>query len=95
MGSLNVSLNSAQKVVGSESGITLDPYFFRDSSTCLSVSPLKCMIVTPIRCGKGGLRTADPSRGSNFQYLFLGPPLTYSAGPAPPGRDPWWPGRWR
>ena len=33
MGSLKVSLNSAQKVVGSESGITLLPYFFRDSST--------------------------------------------------------------
>ena len=33
IGSPNVSLNSCQKVVGSESGISFEPYFAREAST--------------------------------------------------------------
>ena len=40
IGSLNVSLNSSQNVVGSESGITFEPFFSLDSLTSLSVNPL-------------------------------------------------------
>src|SRR5699024_6661353 len=70
MGSLKVSLNSAQKVVGSESGLTLDPYFRRHSSTCLSVSPLECMIATPTRCGKGACVQQAPPAVQILNILF-------------------------
>ena len=57
---------------------------------------IKMHDVTPIPCGKGGLLQAGPFRGRFSVSCFpLWRALTYSAGPAPPGRDPWWPGRWR
>ena len=57
MGSPKVSLNSAQNVVGSESGIWLLPYFALDSATSLSLRPLKCMDSFSFkRPGKGGVR---------------------------------------
>ena len=48
MGSPKVSLNSAQKVVGSESGIRLLPYFSLEAAASLSDSPLKCMSFSPL-----------------------------------------------
>ena len=38
--SFNDSLNSCQKVVGSESGITFEPFFCLDCSTSFSVKPV-------------------------------------------------------
>ena len=49
MGSPKVSLNSAQKVVGSESGITLLPYLSLDWAASLSDSPLKCIGSSPLK----------------------------------------------
>ena len=72
-------------------GAVLFPGFFN-----LFVSQsIKMHDVTPIRCGKGACPKQAPPAVQISNVLLLGPALTCSAGPAPPGRGPWWPGRWR
>jgi len=62
MGSLKVSLNYAQNVVGSESGIWLLPYFALDSATSLSLRPLKCMDLFSSKSRKKAASAAAFSR---------------------------------
>jgi hypothetical protein len=48
MGSLKDSLNSAQNVVGSVSGITLEPCVWRDAKTAWEVKPVLFIVFVSI-----------------------------------------------
>lgn len=50
MGSWNVALNSAQKVVGSDSGMALLPYFSRERAASRSDRPVNCVMVSSLSC---------------------------------------------
>ena len=63
MGSWNVALNSAQKVVGSDSGMALLPYFSRERAASRSDRPVNCVMVSSLFSAVGLIGSRKIQKG--------------------------------